>query len=138
MTDNEVVKALECCNTEYDEYQCPHCPLLHKGCKKALIQNALDLINRLKEKNEKLEEEVGKEFTCFVGDPHKVEHCPYLEELETAKTEAYKEFAERLFEEKLAVILLENVSNEFAEGYQAALNYVEEQASNILKEMESK
>ena len=43
---------------------------------------------------------IGKEFTCFVGNPHKVEHCPYLEELETAKAEAIKEFAERLKEKK--------------------------------------
>ena len=31
--------------------------------------------------------EVAKEFTCFVGDPHKVDHCPYLDEIEKAKTE---------------------------------------------------
>lgn len=37
---------------------------------------------------------IGKEFTCFVGNPHKVEHCPYLEELEAAKAEAVKEFAD--------------------------------------------
>ena len=31
--------------------------------------------------------EVAKEFTCFVGDPHKVERCPYLDEIEKAKSE---------------------------------------------------
>ena len=39
--------------------------------------------------------EVAKEFTCFVGDPHKVERCPYLDEIEKAKTE----FAREIFEE---------------------------------------
>jgi len=47
LTDNDIIKALECCNTEYDDYQCPHCPMLHKGCKKELIKQSLDLINRL-------------------------------------------------------------------------------------------
>ena len=48
MTDKEIIQALECCNTEYDDYQCPHCPMLHKGCKKELVQQSLDLINRQK------------------------------------------------------------------------------------------
>jgi hypothetical protein len=55
---------------------------------------AFEEINRQKAEIEMLKEEVGKEFTCFVGDPHKVEYCPYLEELEAAKAEAIKEFAE--------------------------------------------
>ena len=39
--------------------------------------------------------DVAKEFTCFVGDPHKVEHCPYLDEIEKAKAEVAREiFAE--------------------------------------------
>lgn len=28
-----------------------------------------------------LEEAQGAEFTCFVGEPHKVDHCPYVDEL---------------------------------------------------------
>lgn len=35
--------------------------------------------------------EVAKEFTCFVGDPHKVEYCPYLDEIEKAKFEVARE-----------------------------------------------
>lgn len=35
--------------------------------------------------------EVAKEFTCFVGDPHNVEHCPYLDEIENAKAEVARE-----------------------------------------------
>ena len=109
LTDNEIKKALK----EILEI------MLNMGDlqKSSTISNALDLINRLQAENERLEQnlkeahidirehiaenerlkgEVAKEFTCFVGDPHKVEHCPYLEELKTAKAEAYKEFAERL------------------------------------------
>ena len=40
--------------------------------------------------------EVAKEFTCFVGDPHKVDHCPYLDEIEKAKTEVAREIFEEV------------------------------------------
>ena len=40
--------------------------------------------------------EVAKEFTCFVGDPHKVEHCPYLEEVEKARREVAREIFEEI------------------------------------------
>lgn len=51
-----------------------------------------------------------------------------------AKSEAYKEFAEKLLEEKLAVILLKDKSDDFVEGFQSALDYVEEQSKNLLQE----
>ena len=47
--------------------------------------------------------EVAKEFTCFVGDPHKVDHCPYIDEIEKAKIEVARE----IFEE------IEKLSHEF-------------------------
>ena len=50
--------------------------------------------------------EVAKEFTCFVGDPHKVEHCPYLDEIEKAKAEVAME----IFEE------IEKIKKEYASG----------------------
>ena len=40
--------------------------------------------------------DVAKEFTCFVGDPHKVEHCPYLDEIEKAKAEVSREIFEEI------------------------------------------
>lgn len=40
--------------------------------------------------------EVAKEFTCFVGDPHKVDHCPYFDEIEKAKTEVAREIFEEI------------------------------------------
>ena len=99
--------------------------------------------NSYKAENERLEKEVAKEFTCFVGDPHKVEHCPYLEELEKVraenerlketidsfieivklyseiKAEAYKEFAERL--------------KEYGYGRYVSISY--KNLDNLLKEM---
>lgn len=111
LTDTEVKKALECCGKD----DCDNCPNTFGNCYANLAGYALDLINRyeleveawkhyynecltdLKNAHaeiEKLKNEVGKEFTCFVGDPHKVEHCPYLEQLEIANAEI-----ERLKEE---------------------------------------
>ena len=51
------------------------------------------------------------------------------------KAEAYKEFADILINEKLAVILLKNVSDEFAIGYETALIDVEQKANNLLNEL---
>lgn len=35
--------------------------------------------------------EVAQEFTCFVGDPHRVDRCPYLDEIEKAQAEVARE-----------------------------------------------
>ena len=95
MTDKETIVGLKCCCPTTT--RCSKCP--YDGidcCIKSCMGDAVDLINRQQAEIERLEKEVGEEFICFVGDPHKVEHCPYLEQLETAKAEAIKEFAERL------------------------------------------
>lgn len=46
MTDNEIIKALECC-PKYAA--CVKCPLYKREekCREVLLKNALDLINRL-------------------------------------------------------------------------------------------
>ena len=50
MTDNEIIKALECCNVcSFPEY-CGECPYVEcttkKGCVDEMLTDALDLINR--------------------------------------------------------------------------------------------
>ena len=53
LTDNEIMKALECCDIENKD--CVECPLQNKwSCDKVLSKNALDLINRLKTENNEL------------------------------------------------------------------------------------
>ena len=44
MTDNEIIKALECCS----DSNCHECPI--EGCTDDIFRNALDLINRQKKK----------------------------------------------------------------------------------------
>ena len=68
---------------------------LNKEITKQKLKNNM-LYEETQAEIERLKEEVAKEFTCFVGDPHKVEHCPYLEQLKTAKAEAYKECVEKV------------------------------------------
>ncbi len=55
MTDNEIVKALECCGND----ECSKCPLQDGVCsEKDVMKNAIDLINRLQAENEMLKKEV--------------------------------------------------------------------------------
>ena len=55
MTDNEIIKALECCSVNA-EGNCRGCPLLndYSPCGVKLTTNALDLINRQKAEIERL------------------------------------------------------------------------------------
>ena len=60
MTDNETMKALECCSTSYcNDYKCPlyRNMLNTKDCVTVLSANSLNLINRQKSKIEELEVE---------------------------------------------------------------------------------
>ena len=58
MTDNEIVKALECCNGNYSDYcrgkKCPYENIAF--CTEELQEDALDLINRQKARIKELEE----------------------------------------------------------------------------------
>lgn len=154
MTDKEIIKALECCASE--QCDCDDCPI-NDYCREhsdEMIKQMLDLINRLKADNERLNgnlkfvrgtverQKAEKERLKTVLDIWQAGYASMEkgvrkleEQLATAKSEAYKAFAERLITERLAVIALKGKSNDFAEGFQSALNYVEEQANNLLKEM---
>ena len=89
MTDNEIIKALECCLS----YSCLSCPC-EKGasilCLDDLHRYALDLINRQKSEIERLEKDSKrlKKVQMQLDDAMKM--------YTTIKAEAIKEFAERL------------------------------------------
>ena len=59
LSDNEIIKALECCI--HDDYDyCKECPYLkNKPCHEGLIQDAFDLINRQKEEIESLKDKLN-------------------------------------------------------------------------------
>lgn len=94
-TDEEIVRALECCISTTTGEACVGCPFnKQKVCDKdqwALERYALDLINRQKAElaeNERLNKKVDK-LSEVLSDTIKIRY-------KKAKAEAYKEFADRL------------------------------------------
>ena len=118
MTDNEIIKALECCARL--QRRCDECPDRHELnlCGMALKSQALKLINRQKEEIRRLKEDVDDLEI-------KVEHLTVL--LAEARHEAVKEFAERLKEQHIKPEfpwddftvtdgMIDNLVKEFTEG----------------------
>lgn len=62
MTDNEIIKALETCNSPHSDYKCVSCPFYdtESNCKTALTVVALDLIYRQRAKIEDLEYKITR------------------------------------------------------------------------------
>lgn len=59
MTDNEIIKALECCDFA-DIKACEECPLYHTfDCSFVIIDKSLDLINRQNAEIERYKKELG-------------------------------------------------------------------------------
>lgn len=120
LTDKEIVKALECCSNRYDCYSCEYYNQYCKGDMNVTLKDALDLINRLQAKVDDLERndlprckdalrranEIGVELQaenerlCAEVDELIISKDLLFDEAEAlikkAKSEAYKEFAERL------------------------------------------
>lgn len=91
MTDEQIIKALECCTID-GEKDCFNCAETNwVSCKTTLMKQALDLIDRQKAEIEQLrhrDEELLLKNHTF--DKY------YNEHITKAKSEAIKEFAERL------------------------------------------
>ena len=89
MTDNEIKEALECClKNEIDCHGCPYEEYSKRDCTDRFYADVIELINRQKAEIERLCEQnvrLNKE-------------CDYYIRVATAKSEAIKEFAERLKE----------------------------------------
>lgn len=93
MTDEQIIKALECCATDDgdDCFQCPYGNIVYKsgngGCVNRCRKDALDLINRQRAENKKLE----IELKAMRGTAN-----TYKKWYHEAKSEAIKEFAREL------------------------------------------
>ncbi len=106
MTDNEIIKALECHSRESNSCgnNCPYLICEEVMCTKKLSKDALDLINRQKKNIKELKYKVKKwkenyeSSQVVVGDFREIIN-KQAKELKTAKAEANKEFVERLHEE---------------------------------------
>lgn len=99
MTDNEIIRSMEC--VIGNDVNCSECAyqkvLPFPSCRMMCAKNALDLINRQKAEIEKLKQE--NEF-CHKTITENAQRAleVAVEEIEKAKAEAIKEFAERLKE----------------------------------------
>lgn len=87
MTDEQIIKALECC--EASENKCDDCPFygVKEDCEVELPEEALDLIKRQNNLIEQLGNDVNRKYNLL---------CKMEEILRNLKSEAIKEFAERL------------------------------------------
>lgn len=104
MTDNEIIKALECCVTDDgdDCFQCPYGDIVYKpgngGCVNRCHKDALDLINRQQAEIESLKQIIDEEDKKILKLQKRI--IFWREDLnyqpEKIKSEAIKEFAERL------------------------------------------
>lgn len=116
MTDKNIIKAMECCNTQ----NCADCPLYNgnsfsEKCKAICFKEMTSLINRQQAEVERLRKEVNLVSIQFQDlqeryeeEQAEIERLKSMNqskldmlhdiraELETAKAEAIKEFAERL------------------------------------------
>lgn len=79
MTDNDIIKALECCSKRsFHHYPCNDCPLLREVCLggASLMKPSIDLINRQKAEIESLKDKLNhsigvnntRENGCFPFD----------------------------------------------------------------------
>ena len=109
MTDNEIIKALECCKSSNELTACRKCPALKDnicGDCSAKISNGimdamLDLINRQKAEIEKLREEneIYRRVNFLIAgqrDERDKEIVSLESELKNSKSEAIRKFAEKL------------------------------------------
>ena len=113
MTDNEIIKALECCKKD----DCDNCPNDFGNCYANLSGYSLELINRQQEEIDRLRKEVNlvsiqfqdlqeryeeaqTEIEQWKEDANKYQKLCFIavDDTEAAKSEIYKEFAEHLKE----------------------------------------
>ena len=96
MTDNEIIKAMQC--VIGNDVKCSECTyqkvLPFPSCRRMCAKNALDLINRQKEEIERLKQE--NEF-CHKTITENAQRAleVTVEAIETAKSEVIKEFCEK-------------------------------------------
>ena len=85
MTDNEIIKALECCNLQRNG-NCTECPLRYSGdwwvCSAIILKSALDLINRQNAEVARLQTDValvrhGYWIECNYGLTFECSECKY-------------------------------------------------------------
>ena len=108
MTDNEIIQALECLFGCMDCRKCPYSPRYEFPlCQQQVAKDTLDLINRQKAEIEQLHEDRNNYQNLY---------CLTVKDLETAKSEAIKEFLKLLIEKHSGKISIADIID-FAVDY---------------------
>ncbi len=95
LTDNEIIKALECCTDWCGEISCWDCPLKNTGCIYFdKLKDTLDLINRQKAEIERLNNLTSASAISRIADIAVEAEKKKPKFLYEIKTETAKEFAE--------------------------------------------
>lgn len=96
-TDEQIIEALKCCIAQEncEEVSCEICPYDKVyDCKEVMLKNVLDIFNRKNAENERLKAKILVKDN--INDYNTAQLRIAREELRTAKSNAIKEFAERL------------------------------------------
>ena len=117
MTDNDIVKALECCveGTSTACFECPFRLTPYTACKTLAEKQAIDLINRQKEEIERLKKYY---FTHDYHECHNEAIKEFAERLKESAIDAdvYSGYRKELFEKAVTVIEIDRILQEMTEG----------------------
>lgn len=144
MTDNEIIKVLknelECVKRQFggmcdNKRDCGKCDLaLSDGVVISAYEKVLDLINRQKAEIERLKKENEKQKAMLEAIDNEMLPLPFETDfdkaIKTAKSEAIKEFAERL-KSRLANLSVQTKTH----GRKTTPNYVDDIANQILHDV---
>ena len=119
-TDEQIIKALECCSTDVQENPCPKCVFYNKHRCSTLMVNAVsDLISRYKAKNESLKQIINEQDKEILKLQNRIifwrKNLNY--QPEKIKSEAIKDFAERLKEKFGIADCIVTVDNNDLDGF---------------------
>lgn len=132
-TDEQIIKALECCSTDVRENPCPKCAFYNKHRCSTLMVNAVsDLISRYKAKNESLKQIINEQDKEILKLQNRIifwrKNLNY--QPEKIKSEAIKDFAERL-KERLTRLSVRTKTH----GRKTTPTYVDDIANQILHDV---
>ena len=129
-TDEQIIKALKCCIAQEncEEVSCEICPYDKVyDCKEVMLKNVLDIFNRKNAENERLKAKILVKDN--INDYNTAQLRIAREELRTAKSNAIKEFTERV--ETLVLPLLLAATLEEKDMVYRCLSIID----NLVKEM---
>ena len=151
MTDNKIIKALECCIAkDIINDRCDECPNLAMGsyCMDRMLQNTFDLINRQKAEIESNKAKIKISAECIARQDKEIERLNSIRSrwiydsgtLTKISDELYRKIKAGAFKE-FAYRLKENMSDDWSlfsdDGYTLQVDYNKliDIIDNLVKEM---